>query len=222
MSWGQGLSDAAWTPRGRAPEGCRKRTTGTPRPRTFRRVGAGLLARGSLPRSAFPGSLPVTLMDIGSPLTVAGAAPALPEGAPASLLAPSELARRTSTTALYGRPPTARQSGYKDTLISCRLPGPAVELHADGEHLRRLSDSWGHSFTFWPVAPRVRRFRHVATALRTGASSNNSPMFDTARFGLSSTMSWKISGRAVVPFRGRASPVPTTTNPGRLRNQPHQ
>jgi hypothetical protein len=37
---------------------------------------------------AFPGSLPVTLMDLGSPLTVAGAAPALPEGAPASLLAP--------------------------------------------------------------------------------------------------------------------------------------
>jgi hypothetical protein len=206
MSWGQGLSDAAWTPRGRAPDGCRKRTTGTPRPRTFDVSGQVSWLAGLCLGPAFPGLLPVTLMDIGSPLTVAGAAPALPEGAPASLLAPSELARRTSTTALYGRPPTARQSGYKDTLISCRLPGPAVELHADGERLRRLSDSSGDSFTLWPVAPRVRRFRYVATVLRSRASSNNLPMFDTARFGLSSTMSWKMSASrctvsGIVPYR---------------------
>jgi hypothetical protein len=38
-------------------------------------VEAGLLARGSLFESVFPGSRPVTPKDSGSPLTVAGAAP---------------------------------------------------------------------------------------------------------------------------------------------------
>jgi hypothetical protein len=61
-------------------------------PEDVHRVEAGLLARGSSLPSAFPGILPVALIDVGSPLTVAGAAPALSRShdrsAPASLLAP--------------------------------------------------------------------------------------------------------------------------------------
>ncbi len=69
----------------------RKRPTGTPRPRTFQRVAAGLLARGSSLPSRLPEilAISVTSMDVGSPLTVAGAAPALPASAPDSLLAPA-------------------------------------------------------------------------------------------------------------------------------------
>lgn len=39
---------------------------------------AGLLARGSSLPSAFPGVCPSDMLDISSPLTVAGAAPAFP------------------------------------------------------------------------------------------------------------------------------------------------
>jgi hypothetical protein len=55
----------------------RKRTTGTPRPRTFIVPRQVSWLAGRRFRLAFPGSNPVALFDVGSPLTVAGAAPAL-------------------------------------------------------------------------------------------------------------------------------------------------
>jgi hypothetical protein len=70
----------------------RKRTTGTPRPRTIDLSGQVSWLAGRRLGPAFPGSLPVTLMDLGSPLTVAGAAPALAYAAPASLLASGRIA----------------------------------------------------------------------------------------------------------------------------------
>jgi hypothetical protein len=72
-------------------------------------VEAGLLARGSLFESVFPGSRPVTPMDSGSPLTVAGAAPlslsnvTTSGSLAASLLAPSNEIRRRPRQSEYGR-----------------------------------------------------------------------------------------------------------------------
>ncbi|BBC02238.1 hypothetical protein BE61_77010 [Bradyrhizobium elkanii USDA 61] len=74
--------------RSRPSDGCLAHHRDTP-PVDEYFVGAGLLARGSLPPSGLPEAAraSVTLLDSGSPLTVAGAAPAL---APASLLAPDQ------------------------------------------------------------------------------------------------------------------------------------
>jgi hypothetical protein len=68
---------------------------------------AGLLARGSVPSPAFPrdSASPVALMDVGSPLTVAGAAPASPLcGSPASLLAPGKCPKNHGPVFMGGRP----------------------------------------------------------------------------------------------------------------------
>src|SRR5690606_26728200 len=75
----------------------RRAATGTPRPRTYHSVAAGLLACGSRPSSCLPEArgLQWRNWDEGSPLTVAGAAPALPLfGAPDSLLALAKDRRR--------------------------------------------------------------------------------------------------------------------------------
>ncbi|MCP1838184.1 hypothetical protein ACVIHI_000447 [Bradyrhizobium sp. USDA 4524] len=73
--------------RRRASDGCLAHHRDTP-PVDEHIVGAGLLARGSSPLSGLPeaAQASVTLLDSGSPLTVAGAAPA----SPASLLAPDK------------------------------------------------------------------------------------------------------------------------------------
>src|SRR5262249_27359005 len=88
---GKGHGDAtAQCPRAEKPQD-RKRTTGTPRPRTFDVSRQVSWLAGRCLGQAFPGERPVALYDVGSPLTVAGAAPALSRShdqpAPASLLA---------------------------------------------------------------------------------------------------------------------------------------
>src|SRR5690606_41723653 len=75
----------------------RRAATGTPRPRTYHSVAAGLLACGLRPSSCLPEArgLQWRNWDEGSPLTVAGTAPALPLfGAPDSLLALAKDRRR--------------------------------------------------------------------------------------------------------------------------------
>src|SRR5258708_39254367 len=92
----------------------RNRTTGTPRPRTFDVLRQVSWLAGHYLGQAFPGSRPVALHDVGSPLTVAGAAPAFARphdrSAPASLLAPEgRMLRKTSTSSTMG----ARPQGVK-------------------------------------------------------------------------------------------------------------
>jgi len=78
-------------------------------------------------RRAFPGSCPVAQIDVGSPLTVAGAAPALSRSrdrsAPASLLAPKRKAlRRTSTSLTMGVCPTRVNTNIKKCLYRYMWP----------------------------------------------------------------------------------------------------
>src|SRR5262245_55342530 len=72
----KGHGDATGDRHGKEPRD-RKRTTGTPRPRTLIVSRQVSWLAGHRLRQAFPGLRPVALLDVGSPLTVAGAAPAL-------------------------------------------------------------------------------------------------------------------------------------------------
>jgi len=75
-------------------------------------------------RQAFPGSRPVALLDVGSPLTVAGAAPALgPIARSVPHRLPSWLREELNSPENldvqdYGRQPTIRQVKYKDIFMS--------------------------------------------------------------------------------------------------------
>src|SRR5262245_49848053 len=90
-------------------------------------------------------------MDVGSPLTVGGTAPALSRShdrsAPASLLAPKRKdLRRTSTTLTMGACPSFCQQKHKEMLMSL-CPNPKVifsvanacTLHPQGFTLRKVS-----------------------------------------------------------------------------------
>jgi len=100
-----------------------QRTTGTPRPRTFDMSRQVSWLAGHCLGQTFPDSRPVALHDVGSPLTVAGAAPALSRShdqpAPASLLAPEDrILRRTSTSSTMGALPQCVKLNIKTSL--CR------------------------------------------------------------------------------------------------------
>lgn len=86
--------------------------SGAPRPDDASKaqfVMAGLLARGSLPSAAFP-EIP-SGTGLGSSLTVAGAAPALNELAPASLFTSHEGGPSFKTLAAGGAAVNRRPSG---------------------------------------------------------------------------------------------------------------
>ena len=129
MSWGKGHGDATVEcPRAQSRRD-RKRTTGTPRPRTLIVSRQVSWLAGHCLRQAFPGSHPVALLDVGSPLTDAGAAPALARlrdrfrtGFP--LGSGGSKSPKNLDAQHYGRQPITRQDKYKDIFISLYFMKP--------------------------------------------------------------------------------------------------
>jgi hypothetical protein len=114
----------------------RKRTTGTPRPRTYDMSRQVSWLAGRRLGPAFPGSFPVAMSDLGSPLTVAGAAPALLAiSAVGNERTGFPLRFRTNETpeeprpAIYGRLPIVRQDWRKvGTPISRQCLSPSARI----------------------------------------------------------------------------------------------
>ena len=116
----------------------RKRTTGTPRPRTFDLSRQVSWLAGHCLRKAFPGLRPVALHDVGSPLTVAGwqrrhwpDPRSVRTGFP---LGSGAKQSRRPRPADYGRAPTSRQDKYKDMFISLYLlKSPLLTFKHEGD-----------------------------------------------------------------------------------------
>src|SRR5215475_2514090 len=177
MSWGKGHGDAteiSATSRGpasarpghpaRGRSTCRGRSPGS---RVVAFVG-------------LPGILPVALIDVGSPLTVAGAAPALSRSqdrsAPASLLAPGRNGPKDLDSKDYGRWPISSQDKYKDIFISLYSGTLVYSLKHEGDpvpphYSRRAQVSSGtRSHRALLRMSRNGRARDHAAAVATGAA----------------------------------------------------